>query len=80
MMANKTEMLGEFEGMCEDSISKSKFSIDWDNSELSDFWEEIAEFLSNEWNIVMWNPSLYIMHLSNQGMESDSPDSDKTTV
>lgn len=79
-MASKTEMLGKFEGMCQDSTSKSKFSIDWDSSELNDFWEEIAEFFSNEWNTVMWNTSLHIVHLSSQRMESDSPNIDKTTV
>lgn len=45
MMAGENEMRRKFEGMCQDSVSKSKFGSDWDNSEPSDFWEEIEEFL-----------------------------------
>ena len=56
----------KFEGMCQDSISKSKFS-----SEPSDFWEEIAEILSHGWNRFMWNPSLKVMYLSIKTFRSD---------
>lgn len=77
-MAGETEMLKKFEEICQDSTSKSKFSGDWDNSEPSDFWKEIAEFLSHGRDIVKWNPSLKVMRLSTK--TCDSPNTDKTTV
>jgi hypothetical protein len=48
MMADETKMLKKFEGLCQDSTSKSMSSLFViENSESNDFWEELAGSLSS---------------------------------